>query len=336
MTAKREIPISGDSLGWVHNEISELKSRISVTQQAAEQSRALASEAADRTQQFRAQLAILELQDNSIQQTQDAVITMQEQLARAQDDVQSLRQSRDEAERRAIAESEKTRLDRNEIVRSQAELERKIASLVERSGTGEELSRRHLDAAAQLTQRQDVYEANLADGETWRGRIVTTLSRLDQDVQRFSTAVEQLGREHEAQRERTGSVFENLRRLESESELARETVNRMSQFDDRLELVQAERTRHNERINELSLAMETFEEQVGEQRERASLLEARMAGYQDDIGGLREKTRSDLERLVAHLREMTGIAADLRKREITALEKEIRDIRGLGLDFAEE
>ena len=336
MTAKREIPISGDSLGWVHNEISELKSRLSLTQEAAERSRILATDAADRTQQLRDQLDILEAQDNTIHQTKDAVATLHEQLVRAQEDIQSLRQSRDESQRRAVDESEKARLDKNENTRSLSELERELTNLTERLNSGEELSRRQVEASARFAQRLDASEAGQADADSWRARTQSTLSRMDQDMQQLANAVAGLGHESEAQRERTGSVFENLRRLEFETEAARTTVSRMSQLDDRLELVQAERTRHNERINELTLAMEAVGEQVGEQKERASLLDARMAGYQNEIDGLREKTRSDLETLSSYLSGITDMNADLRKRQIVALEKEIREIKGQGLDFAQE
>lgn len=336
MTAKREVPISGDSLGWVHNEITELKSRLALTQEVAEQSRTLARDAAESSQQLREQLAALDNQDNNIQQTRDAVGSLHQQLTRAQEDIQSLRQSRDEGERRAVAESEKARLEKNELIRGQSELEREISSLTERLNSAEDLSQRHFDTAAQLAQRLEQVDAGQADSESWRRRTQTTLSHMDQEIQRLVAAAAELVHEHEAQKERTGTVFENLRRLESETESARTTVTRLSQLDDRLELVQAERTRHNERINELTLAMEAVGDQIGEQSERASLLDARMGGYQSKLERLREKTRSDLENLTLYLNGLTDINADLRKRQIAALEKEIRDIKGHGLDFAEE
>ena len=336
MTSKREVPISGDSLGWVHNEITELKRRLTLIKEVAEQSRILATGAAESSQQLWEQLAVLETQDTNIQQTRDAVGTLHLQLTRAQDDIQSLRQSRDDGERRAVAESEKAHLDKNELLRGQGELERQIGNLTERLNSAEELSQRHRNTAAHFAQRLEESGAEQAESESWRGRTQGTLNHMDQEIQRLAAAVSELAHENEAQKERTGSAVENLRRLESETEAAHATVSRMSQLDDRLELVQAERTRHNERINELTLAMEAAGDRMGEQNERASLLDARMAGYQNELDGLREKTRLDLETLTAYLSGLADINSDLRKRQIAALEKEIRDIKGHGLDFVEE
>jgi hypothetical protein len=61
-----------------------------------------------------------------------------------------------------------------------------------------------------------------------------------------------------------------------------------------------------------------------------------MASYQDDLRKLRERLLQDREQIQAYLQGLTDLASDLRKRQIVALEKEIRDLRGRALDFAEE
>ncbi len=70
--------------------------------------------------------------------------------------------------------------------------------------------------------------------------------------------------------------------------------------------------------------------------ERAALIEARIMSYQDDLRKLREKLQIEREQLAAYLHGLREMQADFRKRDITAIEKEIREIRGRAFDITPE
>lgn len=336
MTARRELPLSGDSLAWVHNDLAELKSRVALAQQAAEQSRAVASDAADKAYQTRLFLDQFEGHGSAIQHLQDDLRTVREHVVRSQDDIHLLRQSREEIERRAVADAERVRQERNETNRHFTETERLIETWQEKFIGVEDLNRRNMEVNAQLAQRIEAVETVDTESETLRARMLTAISRIDQEVQRFSGIVVELGREDEVHRERSNSAFEALRRLETEIEGIRSETNRISRIDDRLELVQAERTRHNERLNDLTHDMGEIDGTLNEHTERTALIEARMAGYQDELRALKEQMRSDRETVTNYLSGLNELLADVRKRQIGALEKEMRDLRGRAINFAEE
>jgi chromosome segregation ATPase len=336
MTTRREVPFNADTLAWVHNDLADLKSRVSLAQQAAEQSRAVASDAADKAYQARAYMDQFEGHASAITHLQDDLRAVREHVVRTQDDIHSLRQSREELERRILSDSERVRLDRNEIARHFAEVERQVESWQERFSGVEELNRRVLESVSQLVQRVETLENGDSESETMRQRIVTALSRIDQEVQRYPGILSSLAQEDEVQRERSNSAFEAIRRVETDIEAMRSETNRISRIDDRLELVQAERTRHNERINELSQEMGKVEGALNEQNERTALVEARMAGYQQELTGLKDRLRDDRDRISHYLNGLNEVLADIKKRQIGALEKEIRDIRGRAINFAEE
>lgn len=336
MNSRREVPFTADSLAWVHSDLADLKSKVALAQQAAEQSRAVASDAADKAYQARVYMDQFEGHGAAIAHLQDDMRALREQIARAQDDIHSLRQTREELERRILADSERVRQDRNEVSRHFTEVERQIESWQERLGGLEEMNRRALEATTQLIPRIEALENSDVESETLRGRMLAAISRLEQEAQRISAVVLQLGQEDEVHRERSNTAFEAIRRVESELEAVRSETNRISRIDDRLELVQAERTRHNERINELSQQMHGVESVLSDQAERQALLEARMVGYQDELRGLKDRVRDDRERIAIYLAGLNEVLADIRKRQISALEKEIRDIRGRAINFAEE
>jgi chromosome segregation ATPase len=146
----------------------------------------------------------------------------------------------------------------------------------------------------------------------------------------------QLQNEDNSQRERINSNVEMLRRLEGDIDAVRSEANKITRIDDRLELVQAERTRHNERLNEIAEELAQIDERLNESDERASLLDVRMTAYQGDLDRLRQGLESEHEHLARYLGGLRDLEADMRKRQIVALEKEIRDVRGRAYDTPQE
>jgi chromosome segregation ATPase len=314
----------------------ELKARMNIVQQAAEQSRNVATDAADTSHQLRTAIGQFDGIVPTLQHLQDDFRTIRELLARAQDDIHSLRQSREEAERQDALDSERLRQERNEIGRRFTDVERHIEHWQERLEGAEEHSRRTLEMQSQLTMRLETIETLLSENDSAQSRASSTLSRIDQELQRISSAVLQLQSEDNTQRERITSNVEMLRRLEIDLEAVRTETNKISRIDDRLELVQAERTRHNERLTEITEELAHFDDRLNQGDERASLLDARMTSYQDDLAGLRRGLEDEHERLAKYLGGLRDLEADIRKRQIVALEKEIRDIRGRAFDTAQE
>ena len=82
--------------------------------------------------------------------------------------------------------------------------------------------------------------------------------------------------------------------------------------------------------------MGKVETALNEHTERTALVEARMSGYQQELAGLKERLRDDRDRISHYLSGLNEVLADIKKRQMGALEKEIRDIRGRAINFAEE
>ena len=336
MTTRREIPLTGDTLAWVHAEISEIKSRLAIVAQASEQSRGLSADASETSHQVRTALSGFDGIGPAIMHLQDDVRALRELLSRSQDDVNQLRHSREESERRSLEEAEVIRQDKNDYGRRFAEIERAIDVWLERQSQAEEHNRRNLDMVSQVAMRIEPIENGLAEADTSQGRTISTLSRIDQELQRISGVVLALQSEDQTQRERVNSTGEMVRRLESEIEVVRSESNKITRIDDRLELVQAERTRHNERLNEISAVLNTIDGRLNAHDERAALIEARMSSYQDDLRKLREKLQAEREKLGLYLSNLRDMEADFRKREIAVIEREIKDIRGRAFDVQPE
>ncbi len=336
MTTRREVPLNADTLAWVHSELMDLEARMGVVQQAAEQSRNLATDAADTTHQLRTAFGQFDGIPPALQHLQEDFRTIRELIARAQDDIHSLRQSREEIERQESIDSERLRQERNEVGRHFTDIERHVEHWEDRLEGSEEHTRSTVEMQSQLAMRLETLEAILSESGSAQSRASSTLSRVDQELQRISSAVLQLQNEDNSQRERVSSNIEMLRRLEVDLEPVRAEVNKISRIDDRLELVQAERTRHNERLNEVTEELAHVDERLNQGEERTALLEARVNSFQDELTRVHDGLEREHESIAQYLGGLRELEADIRKRQIVALEKEIRDIRGRGFDTAQE
>jgi len=335
MTTRREVPFTGDVTAWVHNEVADLKAKLALVQQAAEQSRNVASEAADSANSSRMRFDQIDAIANTTTHMQDDLRTLRDAIARTQEDIHVLRQSRDELERRILSDQERVRQDRNDVAHHFGDMERQIEGWHEQLTAAEEHNRRNLEVAAQLTMRLEALESQHTDTATQQSRFQTHIARIDQELARLSAAAVVLQRADDEQRERSSSALEALRRTESEIEAIRAETNRYTHIQDRLELVQAERTRHNERLNEVAAELQNIDTHLNEHDEHNQLVDARIGGYQHDINGLAQRLSEALDKVSAYLHSMAELEGDMRKRQIIALEKEIRDVRSKSLTFDE-
>jgi len=336
VTARREVPFTGDTLGWVHSEIADIKSKLALVQQGTDQGRAIAADAFERANALRTRLDQLEAQFPHLVHLQDELRLVREQLARAHDDINSLRTSREEFERRLFAESERARQDKNDYVKQLGEVQRQVDSWQERVGGYEELNRRNLEALSQVQMKLDAIENEQAAAEMRHARAQTTISRLDQDVTRLSSALPGLQREDEVHKERANSLAEMIHRLEDQMDVLRTQMGRVDRIDDRLELVQAERSRHGERLTEMTLEMDNLKEATADLSERISLLDVRIQGFQEEMRAMNERIMGFRDEFVAYLRAVVDLETDFRKRRIAAMEKETRELRAKGLSLGEE
>ncbi len=142
VTTQREVPFTGDTLGWVHSEIAEIKSKLALAQQAHRpgprgrvrrlgQSEPSCAPAWTRSRPRRRRCCTC----------RTSCKLVREQLTRVHDDIHSLRTSREEVERRLFAEAERERQEKNDSTKRFGEMQRQIDAWQERFGSVEERNR---------------------------------------------------------------------------------------------------------------------------------------------------------------------------------------------------
>jgi chromosome segregation ATPase len=335
-TQQERVAARQETLDWVHRELATIKNAMGLLQQRMDQAAGLAVDSADKTDQLRLRVDRLEIQVKAIEVLQEDLRTTRDQVDKLHDALGGLRQLAEELSRHRQEDVDRLGEERNQTVHRFADQERLLETWREKIIGFEEQHRRGVEAAAQLALKIEALENESGAQAVRHSRLRNSVGRMDQEVSRLSSALEGLIQEDEVFKERLHGANEFLRRLESEADSLRSQINRIDRIDDRLELVQAERSRHGERLMELTSGLDAVNSGQYEQDERSSLLEARLANFQTDLRGLDDKLDAFREQLAVYLRAVNQSEGDFRKRGIAALEKEVREIRGRAIDFAEE
>ena len=336
MTARHEQGARQETLEWVHRELAAVKGSLATLQQRMDQAASLAVDSADKADQLRFRLDQIEVQVKTIPFLQEELRATREQVGKLHDELTAVRQLTEELNRHRQEDVERASDERNQIAHRFSELTRPIGAWREKVASYDEQHRRSIEAEAQLSLKLETLENAQSAEATRYARLRNAVGRMDQELTRLTGALETLIQEDEALKERLQSAGEFLRRLESETEALGTQIHRVDRIDDRLELVQAERSRHGERLTELTNAIQEVNATQFDQTEHTSLLEARMAAFQNELRGLDDKLNDFREKLAGYLRGTNQSEGEFRKRNIAALEKEVREIRGRAVDFAEE
>src|SRR5205807_6311217 len=128
---------------------------------------------------------------------------------------------REEIERRVSADAERERQELNDLGRHFTDFQRQIDGWQERVSGYEEINRKNLEVAAQLQVRLESLQSETSEIDALHARVHSTLSRMDEELRRVSSALPDLHREDLAQKERFQSLAERLSRLEGEFEALR-------------------------------------------------------------------------------------------------------------------
>ena len=261
VTTRREVPLNGDTLAWVHSEISEIKSRLAVVQQAAEQSRDLATDAAETSHQaaHRPRPVRRPRHRHTAPPGRPA-----HRCASCSPAPRTTSTPCARAARRSSAASSATpsacARTRNEIGRHFSDIER-----ADRALAGAPRRRR----GAQPPQPGDASPARACASKTLENAIAaarTTAAvarQFDPQPHGPGAAAHLRRRARPAERRRHPARAHQQQRRKCyaaskpRSKPCAAETNRITRIDDRLELVQAERTRHNERLNEITAELDT-------------------------------------------------------------------------------
>jgi chromosome segregation ATPase len=330
---ERQIESPGGNLQWLQDEIHNVKVQAGKLEQEVEQLQALLSDLVERTRHHDEAFSNLNVQLAILTQLQDEARELQTLTSRLRDEQERARGHVEESTRQQQAEGERVRSERAELVRQVQDLERQVASWLERQGSIEETGRRYQESAATTAQQTSDLQQRVGELEGRSARNLEAMNRLDQKLPELNTGVEAALRGIEATNERTRLLADVVHRIEGEIADLTQRVGELNELPERIELARVERQRLEARFALVEEAVDGLSGSRDEHQRLLSALEGKHHGYEGRLDALMTRLDEYREQLAEHLLKLTQNQEQLKRRQIGDLEREIKELQqhALGL-----
>lgn len=331
-----ERPEGISTLAWLQDEVHLVKAQLAKIQHQMDQTQALVLDIVDKVRQGEAAVSALAGQMTSTSQFQEELRQVRDATARLQEQLAQGRSQVEEVVRQRLAEAERERVERSDLMRRLVESERDVETWRERQ-TGVEQAVRHAqEGVTLLTLRQENAEHRLESIEDKASRSVEASKRIDNELSRVEAALQELQREDEVQAERARVALEAARRLEGDLDGQKGFLDALARLDEKVELLRAERQRLDDRGSQHEETIEDLRGQMERQGQLLSLLDGRTQGLQGRVEALREDIHSSRQQITEHLKVLSYGQERVKRRQIDELEREIKELRQHAIDIPEE
>lgn len=329
--------ISQDSaVQWLEEDLRQTKSQLAKLQQQVEQLQGHLWRAAEETQRTQEVLTALRIQVEGLAVLQEQVRQLANELPQLKEEEAALRAALDGAERQWQLAVERERQERAQALRRLETMEKLLSGAEQRFASLEE--GQHL-----LRLDLAVFQKSLGQLEHSLGEVVgradrnlEASKRLEQGLERVDRDLDALHKQDDVLLERFQLYSEQMRRLEERlSALAAEQAS-LDDILNRLEMVRVEGQHLGERLSALERALDG-QQQMGDDRARAlDLLGAKLQGQAERLMELQRQLGAYHQELLAHLHRWSQLQEKQRRRQLSHLEQELRELKQYDLNLNTE
>ncbi len=329
----QEIKAATGTSQWLQDEFHNAKIQAGKLEQQVEQLQALLSDLVDRSRHQDEALAALNGQLSALTLLQEEVRQLQTLTSRLREEQERARAHLEEAARQQQAENEHIRSERADLARQAQDLERQIASWQERQNGIEETGKRYQESAAATAHQAAELQQRLDELEGRASRTLEAVNRLDQKLPEFEAAVENTLRTGETANERTRLLSDVVRRIESEIADHDRRLDELNELPERIDLGRVERQRLETRLNQLEELVTSLSSARDEHQRLLAALEGKHHGYEGRLDALNDRLNEYRQEFAEHLLKLTQGQEQLKRRQISDLEREIKELQqhALGL-----
>ncbi len=318
---------------WLQDEVHNAKIQAAKLEQQVEQLQAILTDLVDRARHHDETLAALNTQLSALALLQDEVRQLQTLTSRLREEQERGRAKADELARQQQAENEHIRGERADLARQAQDIERQVAAWLERQNGIEETGKRYQESAGATAHLVAELQQRLDDLEGRSNRNSEAVNRLDQRLPEFEAAMENTLRTGETANERTRLLSDVVRRIESEIAEHEGRLDELNELPERIELGRAERQRLETHFNQLEEVVTSLSTARDEHQRLLAALEGKHHGYEGRLDALIERLDEYRRELAEHLLKLSQGQEQLKRRQISDLEREIKELQqhALGL-----
>lgn len=331
MTASKNSPDTFQGmLDWLESELRQVKGQLADYAEQVQQSRNQIWELTDQMQRADTGAINLTAQLNTLVALPEELRALRERIER----VQALGvQDREQSEliaRQLRAEMQGERDERGELRRRTEFAEQAAAGIQDKLGVIDEIVRRVQDEHALSTQRLEQTSINLTAFDSRLAANAETLRRLQGDARNLTGDVERLTRALGDFGDRLDRSDDQLHRAQASIVVFEEQRRDFEAMRERVEALRSAGEQNTERTAATTKAQEALTQRL-EEAERLLERQRVKADQQDRaLADLRILTEEHRETAGRELERFLTFQEKLRRRQISDLEHEIREIKGFG------
>lgn len=333
---KEQVPEAATGLGWVQDQLYQLKSQVAQLEQQLAHLQSLATQLTEslRTTEASLREALLgaaqapRLQEE-LNQAVALIVQLQDQQAEAKERLDALSRQRQTEESRDQQEW-------LEVARRTEQLERQVASWHDRQAGVDEVGRRFQEGLSQLRQQFQQVEQRLEVAESKAARSLEGANRAEHTLTQVEASILALQREDETLTERVRVTADVAHRLESVVGQNLQELQRLELLAERIELHRAERQRLEDRALRLEEELAELRGRVEKEEEQQARLGGRQQGLASRLDALQEQVTEQRALLVDQIRRLIATQDRTKRRQIQELEREIRETKQYVADLTNQ
>jgi len=336
MAEQRTPTIHGNPIGWVQDQVYQLKAQ---TGQLQEQLAHLQGMVIDFTEAMRSLEAGLQETAHNAKQApllQDELNQAAALIAQLQDEQGELHARVAVLSRRREEETEREQDSWVDVARRVEQLEREVTTWRDRQAGVDEVGRRFQEGLSLVRSQLQEVDRRLEAAETKAARSLDGANRAEHTLTEVEATILAMQREDEAIAERARVAEEVAHRLESVLNLNAHELQRLDLIGERVELHRAERQRLDDRIARLDELIEEQRARMDQSEHLQTRLTGQQHGAQARLEALQEQLAEQKQLVVGQLLKFSGTQERLRRRQIEELEHEIREMKKHAAGLAEQ
>lgn len=314
------------SIRWLEEEHQQFKSSVFKLQEQVEQLKTLIWTLGDRVNTVENALTTSVAQAARLNRVEEDARHAKELLEPLQGEVSKLRAADEESERVRQADLQRQNTARAEISQRQDELEQEQTAVIERIKVVEELGRRRQEETFRIEQAMETLRSSDEQINITLTGLQNQLSHHAQDLETLHKEQEALRGEDEVINGRVARVSEQVRRLETAEELKALEERLRQDLSEIGELHRVERLRLERMVVDLQVVQEQLRSNMEDLTQQGIQFSARAQGVQHHMEQVRDQFWELRNEVTERLVNIAKVEERFRRRQITELEQEIKEL----------
>lgn len=336
--ANQQLPATvRDALVWLQEQMTQVRDQMARMQQETDESLGRLGGLQERVDELYESVGHATRQASAVTGLQAEVAEAREIASQLRERLTATDLRQQEAARQREADSERERGARTELARRMDDMTLTATDIDQRMNSLETAQQQHREAAIALRREADELRSATTGLQSRETALSEMIRRLETSLTAIETRTGDSERASETLSEHLHLAIEQSRRVEQRIET--DVMERLAAIDglgEQIDVLRAERTRWDARLQTMEVRLDRVDEAVAEQVSLTTKLHGRLQGIDARIVQLQADLTGLGETVVAQFVRFGQTLERQRRRQVGDLEREIRELRQHATRLSEE